>query len=136
MPPSLRAEMTEEELKNRIGSRQGLRRVRETLSDEISFRADGPARLDPITILTIISIVIQVIAYCREKNSDEDIIAAIKNAKTLPLRKTIKLRRKLKALQLEEDLAQPIYDSTIDVAEGLSDAEIADLIELAIELNK
>lgn len=87
--------MNAEELQNRIESSPGLRRVKTDLVDEIAFRADDSTRFDPMTILMIISIIIQVISYCRKRNTDEAIIDAIRNAKTLPRRKTILLRRRL-----------------------------------------
>lgn len=129
--------MNDEELKNRVESSSGLRRVRAALCDEVAFRADGPARLDPITILTIISIVIQVITHCRNKNSDEDIVQAIRNAKTLPRRRLALLRRRLN--NLPEDVyasigdPQPVYDTLLDMGENLSDDEIEELLRLSRE---
>jgi hypothetical protein len=127
--------MTEEELKSRIESSSDLRRVRAALIDEVAFRADGLARLDPLTILTIISVIIQVVAYCRERNSEEIVINYIQNARTLPRRKTILLRRKLNNLlqdyNLQLESPQPIYDAIMDMAESASTTEIAAVMRLA-----
>lgn len=132
--------MTDEELKGRIESSEGLRRVKDTLLDEVSFRADGSARLDPLTILTIISIVVQVITFCLKQNDPAVIADAVRNARTLPRRKTIRLRRWLKNLSqdygIESETTQPVYESVVDIAENMSDDEIAEIIQLAQEYAK
>lgn len=127
--------MTEEELTSRIESSPDLRRVRAALIDEVAFRADGLARLDPLTILTIISVIIQVISYCRTRNSEETVVAYIQNARTLPRRKTILLRRRLSNLLQDYDLQlespQPVYDAIMDMAEGATSNEIDEIMQLA-----
>lgn len=132
--------MTENELLSRIESSEGLRRVKADLVDEISFRADDSARFDPMTILMIISIIVQVISYCRKKHSDEDIADCIRNARTLPLRRTMLMRRRLKRLCDDKlcaaygaEIEKPIYSSVVDMAENSTDAEIAEIIRLARE---
>lgn len=131
--------MTDAELKNRIESSAGLRRIKADLVDEIAFRADGPARLDPMTILMIISVIIQVIAYCRKRNSPEKIISMIQTARTQPLRKTLLLRRRLNRLCEREvgeygaNFRAPIYDSVVDMAERATDEEIQEIMALADE---
>lgn len=122
--------MTEEELKKRIESSEDLRRVRATLVDEVAFRADGPARLDPFTILTIISIVIQIISYCRKTTDDAAIVNLIKNARTIPRRKTIRLRRRL---GLVTDNADAVYAAIMDMAENADDIEINEIMRIAAD---
>lgn len=129
--------MTDDELKNRVESSPGLRRVRETLLDEVSFRADGPARLDPMTILMIISLVIQVIKFCIDRHSEESVVDAIRNARTLPRRRLIVLRRRLNRAMADcvdcPVSAQPVYDALLSVSEELTDEEIAELMHLSRE---
>lgn len=122
--------MTEEELKNRIESSADLRRVRAALVDEVAFRADGLARLDPITILTIISIIIQIISNCRKTTPDTEIINLIRNARTLPRRKTIRLRRRL---GLATDEPEAVYAAIMDMAENAEDSEIKEIMTIAGE---
>lgn len=59
--------------------------------------------LDPITILMIISIVIQIIYLCRTRNnrSETEIFADVRAISTAPLRRTIRLRRRLNLLWAE-----------------------------------
>lgn len=133
--------MTDAELKDRIESSAGLRRIKADLVDEIAFRADGPARLDPMTILMIISIIVQVIAYCKKRRSPEEIVAMIQSARTQPLRRTLLLRRRLNRLCERETfsygagLQAPIYDAVADMAERASDEEIQELMTLADAYN-
>ena len=130
--------MDDQELLSRIESSQGLRRVKADLAEEISFRADGSARFDPMTILMIISIIIQVINYCQKRNSDDQIADYIRNARTQPLRRTLLIRRRLRNLCDETidgkyglSLEKPIYTSVVDMAENLTEQEIAEFLRLA-----
>jgi hypothetical protein len=131
--------MTEQELHNRIESSQALRRAKETLSNEVSFRAGPSARFDPITIIMIISVIVQVLAYCRSRRTADLIIADIKNARALPRWRTRRLRQKLNKLWEEycngeeecEDNA--FLSSTLDFAETATDEEIHEVMALAAE---
>lgn len=125
-------------LLHRIESSQSLQRVREKLLSEVSFRAGASARFDPITIIMIISVIVQVLNYCRNKRNPEDIAADIRNARALPKFRTRRLRRKLNQLWerqcdggLEDCSDNPILAATMDMAEELSDDEINELMTLA-----
>ena len=130
--------MNNTELLNRIESSQSLRRAREKLLSEVSFRAGAAARFDPFTIIMIISVIVQVLSYCRNRRNPEDIAADIRNARALPKFRTRRLRRKLNQLWeqqcdggIEDCSDNPILAATVDMAEELSDAEINELITLA-----
>jgi hypothetical protein len=115
-----------------------LRRVREELLNEISFRAPGSTQFDPMLILMAISIIVQVIIACRKRNSDEKIIDWLQNARTLPRLRTIRLRRKLDALwqdYCEEQNCDKnvLFDALLDVSENASDAEIAEILQMAAQ---
>lgn len=129
--------MCDDKIKERIESSAGLRRVRATLIDEVSFRADDSIRLDPLTILTIISIIIQVISYCRENQTDENIINLIRSSRTIPRRKTIRLRRRLNnfaaANGISDDNVQVIYNAIMDMGENATDEEINEIVQIARE---
>jgi hypothetical protein len=129
--------MTADDLKNRIESSTDLRRVRDALTDEVAFRAADSTRLDPITILTIISIVIQIVVHCREKNPDEEIVDLIRNSRTIPRRKTILLRRKLREYardnNISDDNVQNIYDAIMDMGENATDSEITEIMQISRE---
>lgn len=134
--------MTEQELHNRIESSQALRRVKETLSNEVSFRVGPSVRFDPITIIMIISVIVQVLTYCHNRRKSDAIIADIKNARALPRWRTRRLRQKLNKLwdeycNGEEECADNAFlSATLDFAEAASDEEIQEVMALAAEQNK
>jgi hypothetical protein len=125
-------------LLHRIESSQSLRRAREKLLSEVSFRAGPAARFDPITIIMIISVIVQVLNYFRERRNPEYIAADIRNARALPKFRTRRLRRKLNQLweqqcdgSIDECRDNPILAATMNMAEELSDEEINELMTLA-----
>lgn len=131
--------MTEQELHTRIESSQALRRARETLLSEVSFRAGPSARFDPITIIMLISVIVQVLNYCRDRRTPEEIIADIRNARALPRLRTRRLRQRLNRLW-DEHCANPeecrdnaFLAAVLDMAETASDAELQELMTLAAE---
>jgi hypothetical protein len=131
--------MPEQELLKQIESSEALRQAREKLLSEVSFRAGPSARFDPITIIMLISVIVQVLKYCRERRKPADIIADIRNARTLPRLRTRRLRRNL--AELSEKLflqdsgtsSNLFFDAAVDAAESASDEEIAEIMRLAAE---
>jgi len=129
---------TNDPLIARIESSQVLRRARESLLSELSFRADGLARFDPMLILMAISIIVQVIIACRNRNSDAKIVNWLRNARTLPRLRTIRLRRKLDALW-QETCGKPdcgknvLFDALLDASENASDEELSEILQLAAQ---
>jgi hypothetical protein len=79
-----------------------LKQLADSLQDELHFFSEPHVQFDPLTILTLISIIIQVVIYCRERRNPEDIAADIKTIKTLPPRKLIRLRRRVNRLWREQ----------------------------------
>lgn len=131
--------MTNEELQQRIERSPRLRKLQAKLLEEVTFRADTSVQLDPITIVMIISIVVQIIIHCRENRSDEEIIADIRDIRVLPPRRLVRLRRRLNALwrncceqerRISADV-NPILTSVYEIGENSDDATIKELIELA-----
>jgi uncharacterized membrane protein len=131
---------TDAELKTRIESSAALRRARETLLSEVSFRAGPSARFDPFTIIAIISIIVQLIAVCQKRRNPQQLIADIRNARALPLLRTRRLRKKLDELWAEHcdgsiaDCEDNIlYTSVLDLAENADNAEIQEIMTLAAQ---
>jgi uncharacterized membrane protein len=132
--------MTDKELQNRIESSEALRRARETLLSEVSFRAGASARFDPFTILMIISIIVQVISACQKRRNPDKIINDIRNARALSPMRTRRLRKKLDAMwetqcqgNSEECAENILYAALVDVAERADDAEIQEIMDLAAQ---
>jgi hypothetical protein len=134
--------MADNDLIQRIESSEALRRARENLLSEVSFRADKSARFDPFTILMIISIIVQVIAICQKRRHPDGIISDIRNAKTLNKLKTRRLRRKLDTLweeccghSSEECESNALFDAVIEQSENATDEEINEIMRLAAEVD-
>jgi len=133
--------MTDAELIDKIESSAVLRRASENLFSEVSFRAGKSARFAIITILTAISIVIQVIALCQKRNSRESLVNWLKNARTLPRFRTIRIRRRLDTLWQEHCGDDPeecdknvLFEAMLDTAENATDEEINEIMQLAAEV--
>lgn len=125
------------ELIGQIAANDKLAGLREKLSDELTFRAGGDVQFNPMLILMAISIIVQVILACRNKNSDEQLVDDLRNARTLPRWRVLQMRRKLNALWSDycegEDCEKHIlYDALLDIAENASDDEIAEILKLAV----
>lgn len=133
--------MNTEQLIARIESSVALRRARETLLNEVSFRADQSARFSPMLILMAISIIIQMIAICKERNTEERIVSWIKNARTLPRFRTRRLRRSLDELWEQHCGDNPegcennaLFDAVLDLGETSTDTEIKEIMTMASEV--
>jgi hypothetical protein len=89
-------------------------------------------------ILMAISIIVQVIIACRNRNSDAKIVNWLRNARTLPRLRTIRLRRKLDALW-QETCGKPdcgknvLFDALLDASENASDEELSEILQLAAQ---
>lgn len=134
--------MSDNDLIARIESSSVLRRARETLLSEVSFRADKSARLDPMTILMIISIAVQVIAFCKKRNSDEKICGWIRSARSLPRLRTIRLRRMVDKVweqqcgdNPEECKNNAFFDALLDYGENATAEELQEIFRMAAELD-
>lgn len=132
--------MSNEELHKRVESSAALQRVREALLSEASFRVGASARFDPFTIIMIISVVVQVLAYCRDRRKPEELLADMRNAQALSRFRTRRLRKRLDAIWEEccdgtyEDCRHnPLLPIVLDAAENASDAELQELITIAAE---
>lgn len=131
--------MTDKELENIIESSPKLRRLQTQLLQEVQFRVDDSVGFDPMTILMIISVMIQVVTYCRSKRSDEDIIADIQDIRTVPPRRLMRLRRKLNALwrnccadrHTSNTDMNPLLTAVYEVAETTDVSTLKELIALA-----
>lgn len=64
---------------------------------------DNNVGIDPFLILMLISVIIQVVKLCRERNkqTDDSVIHALMSLNNLPLRRTIVLRRRINTLWVE-----------------------------------
>lgn len=127
--------MATDDLQERIESLPALKAAAGQLRDEIGFRADGSVQFDPFLIVMIISIIVQVVIHCRENRDPEQIRADIRDIRTLPPRRLVRLKRRLNALWREKgsriESTNVFMDAVLDLAERADDAAIDELLRLA-----
>lgn len=76
------------------------------LSAELAARVPRYT-FDPLLVIAIVGIIINVIIHCREERDDEEIYNSIKNIEQFPPRKLLRLRRQLNKLWREQHPAAP-----------------------------
>lgn len=124
------------QLIGQIAQNERLLSLRTKLASELAFRSGNLSQFDPMLILMAISIVVQVILACRNRNSESQLIDDLRNARTLPRWRVLHIRRKLNALWADhcagDDCDKHIlYDALLDIAENASDDEINEILTLA-----
>ena len=131
--------MTTEELQRRVNESPALSALRDKLTDELVAQGDNSCQFDPITIIMIISIIVQVIIHCREKNTDEAIQQSMRELRTLPPRKLMRLRRRLNNVWrahcaktgIEYKADNPVVGAVYNLSATIDDAAATGLMELA-----
>lgn len=131
--------MPADDIQSRINAAPALRRLQEKLQDSLQFHADGSAQLDPILVMMIISTLVQIVIYCRQRRSDDDITKTIQELRSVPPRKLIRVRRQLRQTwqeycqQRELDAAQknPILPAIYELSEDLDADEIREFLQVA-----
>lgn len=131
--------MTTEELQRRVNESPALSALRDKLTDELVAQGNNSCQFDPITIIMIISIIIQVIIHCREKNDDAAIQQSMRELRTLPPRKLMRLRRRLNNVWrehcaktgIEYTYDNPVVGAVYALSDTIDDAAATGLMELA-----
>jgi len=122
----------QETFASQLESDPQLLQLRDLLQEELHFFSEPNVQFDPLTILTLISIIIQVVIYCRERRNPEDIANDIKSIKTLPARKLIRLRRRVNmvwrdcctGMTYSRRAPNPIMTAILELGEKLDDDQI------------
>ena len=131
--------MRTEELQQRIDASPALSAMKRKLTDELVLQADNSFQFDPITIIMIISIIVQVIIHGKEKNSEDVIKQSMRELRTLPPRKLMRLRRRLNNLWREHcaktgaeyNALNPVVNAVYQLSDTIEDSAAAGLMELA-----
>lgn len=131
--------MTERELSDRIKASPALSNLCDEIAQEVTFHADNNVQFDPITIVMIISIVVQIIIHCRNNRDDSQIVQDIRDIRTLPPRQLIRLRRKLNKLWREKGgdnaaattYGNPFLTALYEIGERADDDALQALLQIA-----
>lgn len=131
--------MTNEELQRRVNESPALSALRDRLTDELVAQGDNSFQFDPLLIIMIISIIVQVIIHCRKSSDDELIQQNMRELRTLPPRKLMRLRRRLNNVWREHCAKtgaeytrdNPIVGAVYALSDTIDDAAATGLMELA-----
>ena len=132
--------MDAHDIQKRVEASPALRNLKDKLSEELSFRSDASAQFDPFTIIMIISICVQLFIYCKNRR-DEEIKQDVRDIRSLPPRRLIRLRRRANALwrnccadqQYDPKQPNPILTALYEISETADDAALTELIAMARE---
>lgn len=131
--------MTDQDLQSRIESSPRLKAFGNQLLSSVTFHADAPAKFDPILVVMIISIIVQVVIHCRQNKTTEELVQDIRDIRTMPPRRLMRLRRRMNALwsntasdtTWRSNQPNPILTALYDLSESADDATLAELVALA-----
>lgn len=131
--------MNTAELQNRVDSSAELSAVRDRVASALSVTSDNRYAFNPLLIIAVISLIIQVIQYCLANRSAEEIAADMKNVRSLPPRKLMRFKRRANVLWkqycadngMDPATPNPITSAVYSLGETASDPEICALISLA-----
>jgi len=132
--------VTNEELQERIDNSPALRKLSEQLRSEIAFRSPNTIEFSPALIVTVISIIVQVVIHCREQQDADSLRAAMRDLRSLPPRRQFRLRRALNALWREKHPGvrgedNPLFEAVYQLSDSADDAAIDELLWLAEKPN-
>jgi hypothetical protein len=129
--------MTNADLQERIENSPALRKLKDQLQAEIGFRADQSVEFSPLLVISLISIIVQIVIHCRESKSAEDVRIDMRELRSLPPFQKIRLRRKLNALWRDECRGKtvqsdnPLIEAVYDLSDNADDEALDELLWLA-----
>lgn len=127
-----------EELEAQVNASPALRALRDRCMSEMSHRVDNSTQFGIILILSMISVAIQVLAYCNSKDK-ATLAKDVRDIRTLPPRKLLRLKRQMNKLWREEFPDKPIsvrnpnpmLEVMYDLGENAEDEALNELLTLA-----
>jgi hypothetical protein len=126
-------------LQERIRNSPALTALQNQLQSEISFHAPTEIEFNPLLVVSIISIIVQIVSHCREQRDEQSIRADMRDLRALPLRQKLRLRRALNKLWRENkpehvgEQENPLLDAVYQLSDSADDAAIDELLRLAAE---
>jgi hypothetical protein len=125
-----------EELQERIDNSPALTALRNQLQKEIGFRAEPSVEFSPLLIISLISLTIQIIKYCQERNNPEELRANMRDLRSLPPRQLLRLRRRVNALWqsqpgVTDKTPNPLMDALFELSDSADDSALDELLWLA-----
>lgn len=131
--------MTDADLQERIHVSPALQAMQNQLYSEIGFRAPAGFEFSPLLVLSVISIIVQIVIHCRESHDEQSVRASMRDLRALPLRQQLRLRRALTSLWREKyprtttHQENPLIDAVYQLSDSADDAAIDELLRLATQ---
>lgn len=128
--------MTAADLQERIENSPALAQLRNRLQDEIAFRSPQGYAFSPLLVISVISIIVQIVIHCREKRQASEIRLDMRDLRNLGPVQTAILRRKLNKLWRDHcpsDLLQsknPLLEAVYDLSDSADDEALDELLWL------
>lgn len=128
--------MTLEDLQERIENSPALTRLRNRLQEEIAFRAPKGYGFSPLLVISIISIIVQIVIHCREQRQASDIRLDMRDLRNLGPIQTARLRRRLNQLWRDYgppeplQLDNPLIEAVFDLSDSADDEALDELLWL------
>lgn len=135
--------MTHEELtalREKIDKSPGLKSFENKLAANLMQQEERNSYgIDPLTILFIISVILQVISLCLRNRSRAEVELDIQNAALLPPRKFMRLKRRLNVLWakhceergVEPGKTNPFFNAAVSTIKNCRQNEIADIVQVS-----
>lgn len=125
-------------LEARVNASPALRALRDRCMSEMSHRVDNSTQFSIILILSMISVIIQIATYCKNKNKAE-LMRDMRDIRTLPPRQLIRLRRQMNKLWRDEFPEKvisvrhpnPLLEVVYELGETVEDDALVELLALA-----
>lgn len=130
--------MNLEELEAQVNASPALRNLRDRCTSEMSQQMGGDAQISVILILSLISLAIQVIEYCRNKNK-ADLLQDMRDIRKLPHHRLLRLKRQANKLWRREfpdtpvglKNPNPMLEVLYSLGENADEAALKELLTLA-----
>lgn len=113
--------------------------LRELLTADLSSKFEDSATFDPILVLMIISLIVQVVSFCFKQKDDAALLADIRNVASLPPRKLMRFKRRANVIWrdyckehgLPENTLNPIMAVSYSLGEKVSEPTISAILAMA-----
>ena len=129
--------MNDQQVKKLIDTSPTLQGLSARLTEELAA-VDSSFSFDPLLIIAIIGIVINVLIHCRDDRTEEDIEFYMRRFRALPPRKLMRIRRRLNQLWINHyqvptsaRTQNTIVRAVYNVAANLNEKEIHAIIKAA-----
>lgn len=128
-------------LQRKIAQSEPLSRVADQLQTALASHAAkaGLATFDPMLVIMVISVILQVIYLCRQRNADALTVLSVRELPSTDGRRTLRLRRRLNKVwktyctqhNLDSTAENPLIPAALALSTSAADEDIQALLQAA-----